>query len=223
MYQLCLYFILFVTYSVIGWIFEVISCSILQKKLVINRGFLLGPYCPIYGFSALLMIFLLKLYLDDPIVLFIMATIICTVMEYFTSYIMEKLFKARWWDYSEKKFNLNGRVCLENSCLFGLLGLFLMYIMNPFYVKLLSNLPNLLLIMFSVMLFCIFVLDVLFSTVIITKLKLSINLVSDAKDKTEEIKMRISEILSNQTLFTDRLLNAFPKAKSSFPDDFKTK
>lgn len=202
-----------------GWICEVICCSMIEKKLVLNRGFLLGPYCPIYGSSALLMIFLLKRYLSDPFALFVMATLVCTIMEYLTSYIMEKLFKARWWDYSEKKFNLNGRVCLVNSCLFGLLGLFLMYIMNPFYEHLLAHLPRTWFLVLSIFLLVIFFSDVIFSTVIIVKLKISMNLVSDAKDATEEIKNRVHQVLQRQKIFTRRLLGAFPRAKSILPND----
>lgn len=219
MKQICLYFLLFLIYSMMGWLCEIISCSILQKRFVVNRGFLLGPYCPIYGSSALLMIFFLKRYLDDPIALFVMATLLCTIMEYGTSYLMEKLFKARWWDYSEKKFNLNGRVCLANSCMFGLLGLALMYFLNPFYVHLLEKLPDLVLILLGLLLGFFFLTDVIFSFFIMLKLKVSSNLVSDAKDKTEEIKSRIHDVLRKQKRFTGRLLNAFPKAQSILPND----
>jgi len=103
---------LFFIYAILGWIIETTLVSIEKKKFV-NRGFLIGPYCPIYGFGGLAITILLKNYTKDPIVLFLMAVIICACLEYFTSYIMEKLFKARWWDYSKKKYNINGRICLE--------------------------------------------------------------------------------------------------------------
>ena len=79
---------------------------------MMNRGFLIGPCCPIYGCGCLLFILILPKYLDDPIVLFILAATICSVLEYITSWIMEKLFNTRWWDYSKRRFNLDGRVCL---------------------------------------------------------------------------------------------------------------
>ena len=103
------YFLLFISYSVIGWIMETILKTIEYKKFV-NRGFLIGPYCPIYGCGALLMTFLLQGYAEDPIVLFVFNIIICSILEYSTSYIMEKIFKARWWDYSYTKYNINGRI-----------------------------------------------------------------------------------------------------------------
>ena len=89
----CKYFLLFLFYSFLGWVLEMVVCSIADKK-VVNRGFLIGPYCPIYGSGCLLIISLLHKYQDDPFTLFIMAIIVCSLLEYFTSYIMEKLFKG---------------------------------------------------------------------------------------------------------------------------------
>lgn len=96
------YFLLFIIYSMIGWTIEVLL-QFIEKKRLINRGFLIGPYCPIYGFGAVVMTLILDKYQDNLIILFGMSMLICTVLEYLTSYIMEKLFKARWWDYSQKK------------------------------------------------------------------------------------------------------------------------
>ena len=91
--KICLLFLLFMTYSFIGWLMEVI-CKLIETKKIINRGFLIGPYCPIYGWGCLLITMLLNKYVDDPLVLFVMAIIICSILEYVTSYLMEKLFKA---------------------------------------------------------------------------------------------------------------------------------
>ena len=114
------YFILFLIYSFVGWAIEVVVTFNKDKRFV-NRGFLLGPYCPIYGFSSIIMILYLSRYRSSFITVFLLAVVVCSIMEYLVSYIMEKLFKARWWDYSNRKFNINGRVCLENS--FGLVYL----------------------------------------------------------------------------------------------------
>ena len=123
-------FLLFVIYSIIGWIVETFHCFFLTKKFV-NRGFLIGPYCPIYGIGCICIIELLRKYLGDPLVLFILSALICSIDEYVISYIMEKLFKNRWWDYSDKKFNINGRICLQNSIIFGFLAFLVVYIVNP--------------------------------------------------------------------------------------------
>ena len=114
-------FLLFICYSFIGWVIEVIYEYFVNGKLV-NRGFLIGPYCPIYGVGGLIATITLTSHKDSVIILFVMSMFMFALLEYFTSYLMEKLFKARWWDYSNYKFNVNGRVCLYLSCLFGLGG-----------------------------------------------------------------------------------------------------
>ena len=128
--SLSMLFIIFIFYSFIGWIIESLYVYYCTKKLM-NRGFLIGPYCPIYGLGCVLFITLLEKYMNEPLVLFILAITICSVLEYLTSWVMEKLFKARWWDYSDKKFNINGRVCLENMMGFGVGALVVMYVSHP--------------------------------------------------------------------------------------------
>ena len=114
-----LYILIFFIYGIAGWVMESTMISIKNKKFV-NRGFLIGPICPIYGYGVVFVSLFLKKYQDDIIATFVMSIIICGVLEYFTSYFMEKFFHARWWDYSKKKFNINGRICLENLFLFGI-------------------------------------------------------------------------------------------------------
>lgn len=122
-------FIYFVLYSVIGWVCEVIFCSIPEKKFI-NRGFLNGPLCPIYGFGALIVIFFLTPFKDSIFLVFIFGLIFTSTLEYFTSYAMEKLFHSKWWDYSNNRFNINGRVCLLNSVLFGIMSVFVMFVLH---------------------------------------------------------------------------------------------
>ena len=104
-YFLSFYFLLFIIYSFLGWFVEVINVFLNTKKLV-NRGFLLGLYCPIYGVGCLAMIFLLDQYLEEPAILFLVSMFLFSVLEYGTSWLMEKLFRTRWWDYSHKKFKI---------------------------------------------------------------------------------------------------------------------
>ena len=205
------YFILFMIYSFIGWIIEVIDIKIETKKLV-NRGFLMGPYCPIYGWGGTLMSILLKNYVNDPLVLFLVAMVICSLLEYTTSYLMEKIFNARWWDYSNKKFNINGRVCLETMIPFGLLGCFLMYLLNPFLLNILKNIPHIILTIIAIILFIIFLIDNIVSYSIITKISISSKKV--IKDSTEEITKKIREYISKNSKFGKRLMKSFPRFKS---------
>ncbi len=126
------YFFLLVVYSIIGWVYECIVESIRQKKIV-NRGFLNGPYCPIYGFGALLDVVALG-WCHNPVMLFLLSAVLCCTLEYITSVVMEKLFNARWWDYYDFKFNLNGRVCLLGAFAFGTLSILLVNFIHPFFL-----------------------------------------------------------------------------------------
>lgn len=206
-----MYFMLFIIYSIIGWIVEVVGLIIHEKRFI-NRGFLIGPYCPIYGVGGLIIIFLLKKYMDDPIALFIMAIVVCSLLEYFTSYIMEKLFKTRWWDYSNYKFNINGRICLETMWLFGLLAVFVMYIVNPPLISMLETIPNILFNIIFIIILVIFLIDILVSLKIISNVKLAIK--STKKDSTEEITKYVREVLSSKSKLNRRLVNAFPNLQT---------
>ena len=130
------YFFLLVIYSIIGWFYECIVESIRQKKIV-NRGFLAGPYCPIYGFGALLDVVVLG-WCTNPVLLFIISAVLTCTLEYITSIVMEKMFNARWWDYYDFKFNLDGRICLWGALAFGTLSILLVNYIHPFFMNLID-------------------------------------------------------------------------------------
>ena len=205
-YTISMLFLLFIIYSFLGWCMEMVVCYIATKEWV-NRGFLIGPICPIYGCGCLLIILLLDRYLKDPIVLFVMAMLLCSLLEYFTSYLMEKLFKARWWDYSHKKYNINGRICLDNIFAFGILGLLMMYLVTPFVVKILEyvslNINNVMAIVIAI----IFIIDNLISLKVISSFKSVAKSVH--KDSTAEITKKVREILSDKGRLYRRLVSAF--------------
>lgn len=204
------YFYIFIIYSFLGWLMEVLLVSFQQRKIT-ARGFLIGPWCPIYGFGALFVTLLLKKYYEDPIVLFIMSFLLGTILEYITSYLMEKIFKARWWDYTNHKFHINGRVSLTTSLGFGLLGVILVYVFNPFFLKIISNIPNILFNTVMIIILLIFVSDVIISFKIITNIKKE-NF-ANIKDITEIANEEFKKVLKNKSLFNKRLLNAFPHLK----------
>lgn len=217
MYKICYWFFFFMIYSLIGYLTEITCCSINNKKLIVNRGFCLGPYLPIYGSSSVIMNIFLAKYSKDIITLFVMSAFVCTLMEYMTSLILEKIFHARWWDYTEKKFNLSGRVCLENSCLFGLGGVFIVSILHPFLDGLVSMIPHNVLIILSIILFVIFMIDVIITVTTMCQVKIATTKFT-AKDATEEISRKVrNEIIKNKGLML-HMLNAFPKIKLSNHD-----
>ena len=207
------YFLLFITYAFLGWCMEVIG-KLIQYKRFINRGFLIGPYCPIYGYGALLITFLLKKYTNDPIALFIMAIVVCGILEYLTSYFMEKIFHARWWDYSQRKFNINGRVCLNTIIPFGLLGMFIMYVSNPFLIEKIEALPEIALNILFWILLVIYLIDNIVSTNVISYVGKTTKEIGKDLDNTEEITKKVKEILTKKSGLYRRLLKAYPAIQS---------
>lgn len=205
-----IYFLLFISYAFLGWCMEV-TCKFIQHKKFINRGFLIGPYCPIYGWGALAITILLKRYMEDPLVLFVMSTLICSIIEYLTSYFMEKKYHARWWDYSNKKFNINGRICLETLIPFGILGVAIMYGTNPILFKLYNQIPQLVINILTVILFIGFIVDNIISSNIISSINVEENKL--IKDNTEEITEKIKQVLRQKSWLHRRLINAYPGLK----------
>ncbi len=132
------YFIAFISFSFFGWIYECIYCTIVDKRWQ-NRGFLFGPICPIYGISVVLsMIVFGHMHIpgisyDTPAwKIFIICALMSAVIEYFTSYTLESIFHAVWWDYSNIILNINGRICLPATCGFGLAGILIVKYLLPF-------------------------------------------------------------------------------------------
>lgn len=217
MLNIKIYFLLFLTYSIMGWIMEMIVTLIGDKEIV-NRGFLIGPYCPIYGTCSILMILLLGK-ITNPILLFILSITICSIGEYFTSYIMEKIFKARWWDYSHMKFNLNGRICLRNCLFFGILGFLMINYVNNFFINIYTSFNPLILNIIFYATLIIFVTDLIISFNIVLKIKdMSIKYIN--LDNTKEITEKVKKILSKK-LLSRRLFSAFPNVKLIITDKVK--
>ncbi len=205
-------FLLFIIYSLLGWIVEVINNLIISRKFV-NRGFLIGPYCPIYGVGGLIATILLTKYKESIIVLFVMSMFLFALLEYFTSYLMEKIFKARWWDYTDYRFNINGRVCLETLVPFGLLGCFAIYVINPIIFSMFAITSVTVLRIIALILFIVFIIDFIISLKIINSFKnTAVKFLK--KDNTEEITKKVKEILLSKSVWTKRLIESFPKVKA---------
>ena len=127
----CFTLLLLLVYSFLGWCGEMVYCSIGQRRLCEKRGLLNGPLCPIYGHGAIVVLLALDGGCENPVLTFLLGAVLTSIVEYVTSYAMEKLFHMRWWDYSRYRFHINGRVCLLNSTLFGLASVFLCHAANP--------------------------------------------------------------------------------------------
>ena len=188
-YNLEIYFIMFIIFSVAGWIMEC-TLGVIEKDKFVNRGFLIGPYCPIYGVGVVSGTLLLTRFSDNIVLLFFLATIVCGSLEYLTSYLMEKIFKARWWDYSKKKFNINGRICLETLIPFGIISVLILSFVNPWILEKLYMIPKNALNWLVIILAIVFIVDCVISFNIISRFK---NLSKQEKDNTEEIAKKVRE------------------------------
>lgn len=187
--------------------------SIIQHHKIINRGFLIGPICPIYGFGGVIVLLFLQQYSDDPLIFFIMSIVVASILEYFTSYFMEKIFKNRWWDYSNKKFNINGRICLECAIPFGIIAVVISYGLNPILISTYSKVPLLPIKIIAISLLVINIIDMILSFNIILTLK---NISNNIRyDSTEMITKKVKEILTSKNYLHRRLLESFPKMQIS--------
>jgi len=154
--------LLLIIYSFIGWLIESIYVSFHQKKLI-NSGFLYGPFCPIYGFGALILVFTFKDLSTNFFLIFITAIVIMSLWEYFISWLMELIFQIKWWDYSNRLLNIKGRICLLNSFFWGILSLLLIKGLHPFIEKLITF--NLTLMIITFFLFLYLIIDIIFSII----------------------------------------------------------
>ena len=184
--------------------------GIINRKEFVNRGFLIGPICPIYGFGAIIMIKILTKYQNNYFLVFVLGSLICSILEYFASLVLEKIFNTRWWDYRDKKIHINGRICLEVMILFGIGSLILICFMNPIISKVLL-LPDKIKIIICIVMILLFLIDIIFTIKVIVDMKRD-NLIED-KDITKTLNKRVKEKVKNKYL-VKRLLNSFPLLKS---------
>ncbi len=204
----CKYFIYFMIYSFLGWVKEVIE-KLIELKRFVNRGFLIGPICPIYGYGVLGIILLVSNNTDDLLAVFLKCILICSVLEYFTSYIMEKLFKARWWDYSRWKFNINGRICLETMIPFGIFGTIIIYFVHPLIVGFVEKLSDITILVVAIILLIVHVVDIIISFKIMSKIKKEIK--KQSIDNTEVIRKKVLLWLDSNSILYRRFKKSYPK------------
>lgn len=229
------WFLWFIVYSFMGWAYESAICSIEQKKFI-NRGFLKGPLCPVYGFGALACILLLYQRTENVVVLFFTGMLLTCAVEYITAVLLEKLFDVKWWDYSDRRFNLNGRVCLLGAVVFGVLSVLLIKVFHPHILALTAQAPEWLQIILSGILFFLILWD-LYTTVrhllrLNSRLKdiqaavnelLSKNIkragevkdaILDRFEESEFYNERIKTLFSLNRIQNMRLFRAFPSIRS---------
>ena len=203
--------LLFFAYSVLGWCIEV-TLKYFQFHRFINRGFLTGPWLPIYGSGAVL----ITLAVDGLAPLessvgttFALSFVLCGTVEYMTSFVMEKRFHARWWDYSQKPMNLHGRVWIGNLILFGLGGVLIIKLLNPLFFLAIGALDLFGREILAGSLGIIFLADYIVSHFVLKLVKTGVE--SSEADSTEEISREVRLLLRDRSVFHRRFADAYPE------------
>lgn len=203
--------LIFFIYSVAGWMMEVIL-KYIQYHRFINRGFLNGPYLPIYGSGAVAVTVALDLLSPYEFSLgttFVVSFFLCGFLEYMTSFVMEKRFHARWWDYTGKPMNLYGRVWIGNLILFGFGGVFIYHIYNPIIFRMFANLNLSQIKWLSIFVLVIMLSDSIVSHFIIKLLKEGVE--NSEADSSEAIAKEVRYLLENKSVLHKRIIDAYPE------------
>lgn len=209
-------------FSILGWGMEV-TLKFIQYHRFINRGFLIGPYCPIYGFGVIGVTILVGGLLGRAGTYpetFMAGFVICGFLEYMTSLYMEKMFHARWWDYSNKPMNLHGRIWIGNLILFGLASVIIVKLIDPHYFNFIATIDPLIISVLAWIIIILMVSDYILSHILMNIVKKEID--NSTGDNTEEISRQIHELLRNRSALHRRILQAYPDFKV-LPHNFMTK
>lgn len=201
--KIIFYVLTFFLYSAVGWFFESCYCSVRPRKWV-NRGFLYGPMCPIYGSGAVMLSLALGKFSKlpiywhgwylTPVLTFLLGALLADVLEFLTSLVMEKLFHARWWDYSQKKFNIQGRICLTHTLYWGGATLIFLYFIDPKVSALLWSVPALARTIVTGVIFAVFLVD----------LALTVKKTADLRKLTVKIDALTKELNKFRTETSER-------------------
>lgn len=183
---------IFIIYAFIGWCSEV-SYAALDRGIFVNRGFLNGPYCPIYGCGVLIVVVLLTPLKKNLLILYLGSFFLTSVLEFITGFVMEKVFHNKWWDYSDKPFNIMGYVCLKFSIFWGLACTFIMLIIHPIIYGFIRLIPHIVGVVLLVIIMTGFVIDVAVTVSTIVKFNRKLKVMDDIAAKIKVLSNQIGE------------------------------
>lgn len=236
-FQLYYLVIFFIVYAFMGWVMETVYAS-LEDKHFVNRGFLSGPFCPIYGFGAVILIVALYPVMNNWLLLFMGAVVLTSVLEYITGWVLEKVFDHKWWDYSNRRFNLQGRICLRFSIYWGIIAVAMLKLLHPEVVKMVNKIPYKygLLVIYGLGLYLL--VDFIHTLVNVIQLKSILgeiqhlamegrlrleeireNSVEGIEANLDELRARHELLLEQLAARNKRLLKAFPNLKKKRVDN----
>lgn len=226
LYQICW---LFFIYATAGWLLEVVFCTVKDGKFV-NRGFLNGPVCPIYGFGAVAVILTLTPLAGNVPLIFLLGMLVTSLLELVTGFVLEKAFQTRWWDYSNMPFNIGGYVCLLFSLGWGVACVFLMEILQPLIMRFVNWAPVNIGIFILAFLGIYFVIDVTVTLFTIRSLnqrlsqidhlrtllrKPSDKIAENVYDEYTKWQAEIETLTEKRATLQNRLVKAFPDMRST--------
>ena len=183
---------IFIIYAFIGWCTEV-SYAALDTGKFVNRGFLNGPYCPIYGCGVVIVVALLTPLKENLLILFAGSFLLTSVLEYITGYILEKVFHNKWWDYSDKPFNIKGYVCLKFSIYWGLACTFIMDIIHPIIYAAIRFIPFVLGVVLLSIIMCVFAADCIITVTTILKFNKRLKVMDEMAASIHRLSDEIGE------------------------------
>ena len=183
---------IFLIYAFLGWCTEVAYAALNTGKFV-NRGFLNGPVCPVYGCGVRLVVLVLTPLKENLLILFVGSVILTTAIEFVTGFLLEKLFHNHWWDYSNQPFNLCGYICLKFSILWGLACTFVMDIVHPLIYKLIRIVPHMAGLIILIVLMSAFCCDLGVTVATVLKLNKRLKMLEEAAGKLHAISDGIGE------------------------------
>lgn len=206
----------FIIYSFLGWVMESIVRTICEKKLI-NTGFLHGPFCPIYGIGSIILFLFLGHFENKPVLLFFIGMIVLTFWEYIVGVMLEKIFKTKYWDYSDQKFNFQGRVCLVNSICWGGLAVILVKYIHPFIESLVAKVDLTLLYYIIGIIAVLMFIDMIISIIKVKNIQSTLEQVEklnkEIKEKLKEIKVIKKEKDTEKAISTESIQQVVEKLK----------
>lgn len=218
-YSFLAYLWFFVIYSFMGWCIEIAFHTVTTGKLV-NRGFLNGPVCPIYGFGMVILIFSLVSLMNNPVLLFIGAFLLTSILEFITGFVLEEIFNKKWWDYSDSPFNIKGYICLSFSIAWGLAGVFVLNIVHPPIGRFISLLNNKISNTLLALLLASFVTDFIITILGIMQINKRMHILDEIENKlklySEDIGKSIYRGMTAAIKTKDNIHHRLEDSKSEF-------
>ncbi|MDY0234807.1 MAG: putative ABC transporter permease [Gudongella sp.] len=218
-YSFTNYLWFFIIYAFLGWWIEV-AYHALTKGNFVNRGFLNGPVCPIYGFGMIALLYFFEPFANNLVFLFVGSIFFTSTLEFVTGFILEKVFHDKWWDYSDKPFNLKGYVCLSFSIMWGLGAVFMIHIVQPSIAKFISIFDNKIGNYLLILLLSYFIADFIVTILGILKINKRFHLLEEMSERlrlySDEIGEGIYKRVTTTMKAKESIQNKIQDSKAEF-------